>query len=785
MPSLFLPNVSVVIIDTLSHELAERALARSLAAIRFGAALFISDRACREDGVRNIQIPPLASRDAYSRFVMRDLLAHVQTDHALLIQWDGYVVNPAAWSDDFLACDYIGARWGFHKDEHCVGNGGFSLRSRKLLEALQDPQIDRFEPEDEMICRHYRPMLESRHGIRFAPPEVADRFAFETTYPNGTPLGFHGLFNMWKFVGDDEMPAFVGAMPASTLGSIQFRQLARNLIDLKRLAAARVLLERRLAAFPADTETAGILEQLRAHLDRPPPAQTARTPGAEPRTSRNAPCPCGSGKRFKHCCGAETVATQEATIVTTGPAATTASPPPANVEALAQQAFAHHQAGRLTEARQAYEAALAVRDDPLLLHYLGVLDMQQGQPEKGEARIRAALTQRADVPDMHNNLGLCLRAQDRIDEALAAYRAAVALNPGYAPGWNNLGLDSHRIGRYDEAMQAFDKALALSPQLAQARFSRALLLLTHGDFVSGWADYEHRARCPEYASSYRLPRMESAPAPWRGEADKLEGKRLLLIAEQGIGDTIQFIRYANALSAQGGTVNLYTRKPETARLLRSAPGLGEIYTADEPVPAHDFGCYMMSLPRLCGTLAVASIPAEVPYLAAPQASRATWRTRIDSLPPASLRIGLCWAGNPAHANDRNRSCPLATLAPLFEIENVHWISLQVGAGREQLAGQSATIFDWTDELGDYAETAALISELDLVISVDTSVAHAAGALGIPTWVLLPHVADFRWLLERDDSPWYPTMRLFRQTAPSDWAGLARALTDALRQHSLK
>jgi len=158
--------------------------------------------------------PPLAGRAAYSRFVIKDLLRYIETEHVLLIQWDGYVVNPTAWSHDFFGHDYIGARWGFHHDAHCVGNGGFSLRS---LEALQDPAIDRFEPEDEMIGRHYRPMLESRYGMRFAPPEVADRFSFETTYPQGRPLGLHGLFYMWKFLA-----GFVVAMPRTVLGSIQF-----------------------------------------------------------------------------------------------------------------------------------------------------------------------------------------------------------------------------------------------------------------------------------------------------------------------------------------------------------------------------------------------------------------------------------------------------------------------------------------------------------------------------------------------------------------------------------
>lgn len=771
MPSLFLPTVSVVVIDTLSHDLAERALAHSLAAIRFGDALFISDRPCRLDGVRSIQIPPIKSRDAYSRFVLRDLLAHVRTDHVLLIQWDGYVVNPAAWEDAFLEYDYIGARWGFHQDEHCVGNGGFSLRSRRLLEALHDPVIEPLDPEDEIICRRYRPLLESRHGIRFAPPEVADRFSFETTYPNGVPFGFHGLFNMWIFVGDEEMQDFVDAMPTSTLGSLQLRQMALNLVEIGRHEAARVVLQRRLAAFPGDAECTALLARLAPGTITPAtdPLATAEAPSQAPRTARNAPCPCGSGKRYKHCCG----------VIAAEPPPAPETPPTGDFQSLARQAFEHHQAGRLDSARQAYEAALRLQHDPLLLHFLGVVDMQQGEPETGERRIRAALALRSDIPDMHNNLGLSLRAQGRLDEALTAYRSAITLNPAHAAAWNNLGLDLNSLGRYDEALNAFDRALERSPQFAQARFGRALVLLTRGDFARGWTDYEYRARCPEYAAQYRLPAMTALPRPWKDPSDDLDGHALLLLAEQGIGDTLQFVRYAAGLQARGVTVNLYTTRPETARLLRGAKGVTNVFVRGEQVPEHDYACFLMSLPRLCGTSAPGEIPASTPYLEAPPASRAAWRKRLASLPARQLQIGLCWAGNPGHPNDHNRSCPLTTLAPLLDVDGVNWISLQVGKAQAPIAQQGWPLVDWSKDFGDYAETAALISELDLVISVDTSVAHAAGALGIPVWLMLPHVPDFRWLLDRRDSPWYPGMRLFRQAQAGDWPGVVQTVRTEL------
>ncbi len=754
-----LTTTTLCIVDTFTHALAERAVALCLAQADFADAIFVSDRAPAVSGIRHIPIAPLESREAYSRFVIKDLLEHLRSEHVLLVQWDGYIVNPDAWTDEFLGYDYIGARWGFHRDGHDVGNGGFSLRSRRLLEALQDPEINAFEPEDDMICRRFRPMLESRHGIRFAPGDLADRFSFETTRPTTAPFGFHGLFNMWKFLSDEELPAFVGALPRASLGSLQLRQLARNLIDLKRPSGARAVLQSRLAAYPGDSESRALLDQLSP--------ETSKPTGTE-RVSRNAACPCGSGKRFKHCCGAEGAGTGEPTA-----RSTTA------FDALVQQAFSHHQTGRLDEARAAYEAALAMQDDPLVSHYLGVLDMQKGQPAQGEARIRAALRERSDVADMHNNLGLCLRAQDRLDEAVRAYQAALDVHPGYAPAWSNIALDSHRMGRFGVAREAFDKALALSPNLPQTRFSRALLLLTLGDYRNGWSDYEHRARCPEYASHYRLPPMARAPAPWRGDQDDLSGKRLLLLGEQGIGDTIQFIRYARSLASRGAEVNLYVPKRETASLLATAPGISDVLTPGDPIEAHDYACFLMSLPRLCGTHSVDAIPSAERYLSADPEKSRVWRERLAALGADRLKIGLCWAGNPTHHNDRNRSCPPEQLAPLGAREDIDWICLQLGAGRERIGEVPMQLHDWTDGIADYADTAALMSELDLVITVDTSVAHAAGALGVPTWVLLPAVPDFRWLLEREDSPWYPSLRLFRQHAAGDWADVARRLADAL------
>ncbi len=755
-PRTALATTTVCVIDTQTPALAARAMRLSLTALDFADALFLSDSGADTGGARHIAIPPLAGRAAYSQFVIRELLRHIETEHVLLIQWDGYVVNPDAWSDEFLRHDYIGARWGFHDDAHCVGNGGFSLRSRRLLEALQDPAIDRFEPEDVMICRDYRPLLESRYGIRFAPPELADRFSFETTYPQGRPLGFHGLFNMWLFLDDAEVADFVAAMPTPVLNSIQFLSLAKNFIDLKRFDSARILLEQRLRAFPSDPQCAAMLNSINGLPDQ--------RPAAPP--SRNAPCPCGSGKRFKHCCGQ--AATTPGAIVA----------PTTNPEALLQQAMADHQAGRLGSARQGYEAVLAQGAHAVAEHYLGVIEMQEQRPVEGERRIRAALAQRDDLPDFFNNLGLCLRAQGRLEEAVVEYRKAVALLPTYAPAWSNLGLDLHKLGQLDAALEAFNRALALDPNLVQARFSRALVQLTLGDYAAGWMGYELRRQCPEYAAGYRLPVMAGTSRPWQGEP--LAGKSLLLIAEQGIGDTLQFIRYAGRLADQGGRIALHVRQAHMAGLLRNVQGVSEVYTGEAALPPCDYFCHLLSLPRLCGTSSLEAVPANVPYLTAPIERRSHWRRRLDAV-PARLRIGLAWAGNPANPDDRYRSCPLPALAGLFALPNVAWINLQLGAGREELRAVATPILDWGDEQTDYAETAALLAELDLIITVDTSIAHAAGALGRPVWVMLQQSADFRWLSERTDSPWYPSARLFRQPRAGDWsavvADLRAALTD--------
>lgn len=288
---LSLPRVTLCCIDCANHELALAALEQCMRKCAFARVVFITDRDYAIDGIDCVRIPTIDSRAAYSQFVMKELFAHIDTDFALLVQWDGFVVNAAAWSDEFLDQDYLGAKWIFYTDGHNVGNGGFSLRSKRLLDALRDPYIVPDDVEDVAICRTYRPYLEKQHGIRFAPEAVADRFAFEASYWTSPPFGFHGLYNFWMFLDRAGLATFLSMATPRILGSIQCLRLAKNYIDLKRNEEASMVLRRIVEAHPGG-EAAEVLATLESGAAAPV------TP-----VSRNAPCPCGSGKRYKECHG--------------------------------------------------------------------------------------------------------------------------------------------------------------------------------------------------------------------------------------------------------------------------------------------------------------------------------------------------------------------------------------------------------------------------------------------------------------------------------------------------
>ncbi len=360
------------------------------------------------------------------------------------------------------------------------------------------------------------------------------------------------------------------------------------------------------------------------------------------------------------------------------------------------------------------------------------------------------------------NLGNALATLDRQEEAELALRAAIAAEPTLPEAHASLGHLLAGMGRLDEAIAACDTAIALRPDFAQAYWNRSFARLLAGDFARGWADYEWRRRHPSFAGDFS---RSFAPA-WQGE--DLSGKTLLVEAEQGLGDTIQFARFAPLLRARGARVILAV----ASTLCRLLTPLAETADRDAP-PPHDLRVDQLSLPLLLGTTLETIPPA--PYLAADRAAVAQWQ---EALPPGP-RVGLIWAGNPIHSNDRRRSLPEGALAPLLHdprLAHASFVSLQRGAREDEYDVISPLPND-----ADFTATGALVAALDHVVSIDSSVAHLAGALGVPVSLLLPTAPDWRWLLDRDDSPWYPGHRLHRQTQPGDWAPALAGVADELAQ----
>lgn len=397
------------------------------------------------------------------------------------------------------------------------------------------------------------------------------------------------------------------------------------------------------------------------------------------------------------------------------------------------------------------------------LNNLGNAQMQLGRAEGALAAYDDALTLRPDDPQTLNNLGSALKALGRLADAEASFAHAIARAPNYATAHANHGLVLHAMGHYDAAAAAYERALAIEPDHATARANRAVLLLLRGDFESGWREYAWRWR----VDGFTTPRRAFDQPQWDGAP--LDGRTIFLHAEQGIGSAIQFVRYVDKVAAAGGRIVLECQPPLGRLFTQSFAGgpVEAVVVKGEAPSAFDVHLPLMSLPERCRTT-LATIPARVPYLVADANACARWQRRLAIAPRP--RVGLVWAGNPRHANDRNRSAPADVFAPLIGLGGTLY-SLQVGAEQGVAAFAAGAVTDLAPELTDFAETAAALTALDLVISVDTAVAHLAGALGVAVWLLLPFAPEWRWLLDREDSPWYPTMRLFRQRAAGDWADL--------------
>jgi tetratricopeptide (TPR) repeat protein len=445
---------------------------------------------------------------------------------------------------------------------------------------------------------------------------------------------------------------------------------------------------------------------------------------------------------------------------------------PDDVEAHHALAAALNEVGARTEAEQHYRAALRI--DP------GRLAAVQGLAEtlrmtesiyEAEVLFRRLLAEYPGKAEPHNNLANVLHQLGRHDEAMSHYRQALELKPDLVVAHVNLG-NLLKDQRDAAAETCFRSAIELDPRNADAHIGLGTVLLRDGRLAEGWPELEWRFRGTWRFISF--PQRDLGQPRWNGEA--LRDRTLLLHAEQGFGDTIQFCRYAPEIMQRAGVVLEVPRA--LVGLMASLDGSATIVAYGDPLPDFDLECPLASLPLVAGTT-LATIPAPVPYLRAATDAVTAWQRRLEPL--GGLRVGLVWAGNPNYPNDRWRSASLAHLAPLAAVPGVTFVSLQKGPPAEQAVTPPAgmVLHDWTAELDDFADTAALISALDLVITTDTSVPHLAGALGKPVWLLNTFDACWRWLLHRDDSPWYPTLRQFRQLRRGDWHTPLEELREAL------
>lgn len=392
-------------------------------------------------------------------------------------------------------------------------------------------------------------------------------------------------------------------------------------------------------------------------------------------------------------------------------------------------------------------------------HYLGFALMTLGRTDEAEKHLAKALELKPGTAGFLSTLGLLREKQHRPEEATALFEQAVEANPRIAEPWNNLGNVQAAVwGNYDLALQYFNHTLELRPYYADAKYHRGMVELTIGDFERGWADYEFRpTRFQKSPARYNRPR-------WNGEP--LSGKTILLHCEQGLGDTLQFIRYAQYAKNLGATVLCEVQKA-LMRLLANTPGIHALLEEGADLPAHDYQIPLLSTAGILGIL-----PQQSPYIFAAPDQIEFWKDRIAQIP--GFKIGIAWQGEPVFKYDWLRSIPLAAFAPLSRLPGHSLVSLQKFNGVDQIAAnrQTAPVIELEPAIdttaGPFMDTAAIMMHLDLVITSDTAIAHLAGGLGVPVWLATAYAPDWRWMTKREDSPWYPTMRLFRQTKVGHW-----------------
>lgn len=440
---------------------------------------------------------------------------------------------------------------------------------------------------------------------------------------------------------------------------------------------------------------------------------------------------------------------------------------PARADAVATLVAILRRTGRHGDA----EAALRASGSPHALVELAELLRERGALSEAEAALRQALTADSSSAGAWHALGLLRQAQGETVAAEASFRRALELKPDFVAAWINLGSLKAGLEKFGEAVPLYTRALAIAPGHAAAHWNRALALLMLGEYPAAWPDYDWRWRIPELIQSAEVKVLERR---WRGEP--VAGKTVLLHSEQGIGDTIQLARYVPLVARRGARVILAVQ-PLVVSLLAQLPGVERVMSIAGPLPPFDLQATLPDLPGLFGT-SLATIPDPQGYLR-PDPERADrWRARIGA--NERFKVGLNWAGNPRHREDRFRSITLKMLEPLLRRDDVAWFSLQVGERTKELGALTppVRVVDLSANLSDFAETAAALAALDLLITVDTAVAHLAGALGRPTWLLIPRRADWRWMRDREDSPWYASLRLFRQERQGEWSPVIARVTRA-------
>ena len=444
---------------------------------------------------------------------------------------------------------------------------------------------------------------------------------------------------------------------------------------------------------------------------------------------------------------------------------------PQDATALSNLAVVLAETGKMPEALEFCRRAVAI-DPTLVSAYLnlGTILRKQGDHSQAADAFRKALELAPGRPDLLTHLGLCLARMGQTEEAIALHRQAIEAAPNFAGAFNNLGICLHDALRISEAIAVYRQGLAAVPDDVNLHMNLGFSLLLDGQWEQGFAEYEWRMRNPELYSPQFLRRR------WDGSDPS--GKTILLHAEQGIGDTFHVVRYAKLLADRGAHVVVETQR-EAVEVVRRAPGVEHVIAQGEALPPFDFQFPLLSLLFAFNTR-LDSLPATIPYLSADPHRQQAWAERFQQY-GAGTKIGLVWAGSAQNRTDSQRSIALATFAPLAAIKGIRWFSLQKGAAAIQVFSPPAglEIVDLAPFLNSFDDTAAAIANLDLLISVDTAVVHLAGAMGRPVWTLLQFAPDWRWLLNRKDTPWYPTMKLFRQPKPEDWRSVMTDVTAEL------